>query len=532
MLWRVGVRQLQRGAWIWGGVFALTILTSVYAYQSTYGTAAERAQLLRGIGSNSGVRALFGTARDIETVGGFLAWRTLGLLPPIAGVWGLLVATRLLRGEEDSGRWETVLAGPVTRVRAAVAALAAVGAGSLAIFACTAAAAIVTGPVSGHFTLGGALWLALALAIAAPAFAAVGALTAQLAATRREAAALAGAVFAAAFILRVAADGSQSLGWLRWLTPLGAIEEMRPLTGARPVALVPLVAMTAGLIGIALGIARGRDLGASVLARSDDRAPRHLLIRSPAAFALRESLNGLLGWSAAMACCGFAFGFVAKAIADLARTSQGLREHIATTTSANIDIASAKGYIAIVFVFVSVVLSLYAATHATAAREEEAGGRLDRILCEPVGRRRWLWGRAAVAGLCTTAVALSAGVGTWIGAAVKGADISLLDALEAAANTLPVTALFLGIGLLALAAAPRHTGAIAFGAVGLAYLWEQTGAIVKAPEWVLSVSPFHWLALVPSEPADLLAAAIMVALGGLAAAAGIELFRRRDVVTA
>lgn len=532
LLWRVGVRQLQRGALIWGGVFALTIATSVYAYKSTYGTAAERAELLLAIGSNSGVQALFGTARDLGTVGGFLAWRTLGLLPPIAGVWGLLLATRMLRGEEDSGRWETILCLPVTRVRASLATLAAVGAGSAMLFTLTAAATIVAGPASGNFSLGGALWLALALAAAAPAFAAVGALTAQLAATRREAAALAGAVFAAAFIIRVAADGSQSLGWLRWLTPLGWIEEMRPLTGARPVALLLLVAWSVALVGTAMWIARGRDVGASVLARSDDRAPRHLLIRSPAAFSLRESLSGLLAWSFAMALTGFAFGFIAKAVADLARTSSGLREHIAQTTSARIDIASAEGYLAIVFVLLAVVLSLYAATHATAAREEEATGRLDQILCEPVGRRRWLWGRTCVAVLCTIAVTLSTAVGAWAGAAIGDAHVGLADMLQAAGNTLPVVALFLGIGILAIAAAPRHTGAIAFGAVGLAYLWEQTWAIVKAPEWVLSVSPFHWLALVPSEPVDVAASLIMVALGALGAVAGIELFRRRDLVTA
>ncbi len=105
------------------------------------------------------------------------------------------------------------------------------------LFALTAAATVGAAVVSGDVPVGGALWLALALCIAAPAFAAVGALTSQLAATRREAAALAGAVFAASFVIRVAADGSASLEWLRWLTPLGWVEEMRPLTGAQPLAL-------------------------------------------------------------------------------------------------------------------------------------------------------------------------------------------------------------------------------------------------------------------------------------------------------
>lgn len=526
------MRQHVRGALIWGAVFAVLIVASIYAYESTYGTAAERQELLRGLTSNSGVRALFGPAREIDTVRGFLAWRTLGLLPPIAAVWGLLVTTRLLRGEEDSGRWETLLSGPITRTRATLATLGAVGVGSLVLFGSTAASILIAGAVPGKLSVGAGLWLALALCIGAPAFAAVGSLTSQLAATRREAAALAGAVFAAAFVVRVAADGSQSAGWLRWLTPLGWIEEMRPLTGARPLALLPLIAWIAALTwGTAL-IARRRDAGASLLPHSDKRAPRHLLLGSPTGFSLRESLGGLAGWSVGMGLTGFVFGFIARAVADLARESEGLRKHVESTTTAQIDIGSAEGYLAIVFVFLVVALCLYAASHATAAREEEASGRLDTVLAQPVSRRRWLAGRMLVAAACSIAVALVTAVSAWTGAAVKAAGVDLGDMLQASLNMLPVVALFLGVGALAIALFPRHTGAVAFGAVGGAYLWEQTGALVEAPDWTLAISPFHWIALVPAESFDLVASVTMVAVGLAAAVIAIECFSRRDLVSA
>jgi ABC-2 type transport system permease protein len=528
----VALRQLLRGALIWGSVFALLILASIFAYESTYGTAAERQELLRGIASNSGLRALFGPAHEIDTVRGFLAWRTLGLLPPIAAVWGLLVATRLLRGEEDSGRWEVVLSGPIARARATLATLSAIGLGSLVLLVLTAASILLAGAAPGKLSVGGGLWLALALCIGAPAFAAVGALTSQLAANRREAAALAGAIFAAAFVVRVAADGSQSAEWLRWLTPLGWIEEMRPLTGARPFALLPLVAWIALCTWATVLIAQRRDAGASVLPHSDERAPRHIFLGSPTAFSLRESLGGLVGWSLGMALTGFMFGFIAKAVADLARESEGLRKHVESTTRAQIDITSAEGYLAIVFVFLAVALCLYAASHATAAREEEASGRLDTVLAHPVSRRRWLAGRMLVGAACCVAVALVTAVSAWAGASVKAAGVDLGDMLEASLNMLPVVALFLGLGTLAAALVPRHTGAIAFGAVGGAYLWEQTGALVKAPGWALAISPFHWLALVPSESFDVVASLAMVAIGLAAAAIGIERFCRRDLVSA
>ncbi|HEY5144943.1 MAG TPA: ABC transporter permease subunit [Solirubrobacteraceae bacterium] len=529
---RLAFRGLSRGALIWGVVFALTIASSVFAYRSTYGTPAEREQLLRGLATNGGIQALFGPTRRIDTVGGFLAWRTLAFMPLIAGIWGLLVATRMLRGEEDRGRWETLLFAPIDRGRATLATLAAVGAGVGVIFGCSFAAVLLCATLSGDATVAGALWLALAVSLAGAAFAVVGGVTSQVAATRREAAALAGAVFAAAFLVRVAADGSQSLTWLRWLTPLGWIEEMRPLTGARPLALLPMLAWIALLTLVSVRIAGRRDLGASILAHSDDRAPRDLGLGSALGLSLRESLGGLAGWAFALALTAFVFGFVSKAVADVARHSAGVAAHVKSTVGSNIDIASASGYLALVFVFLAVALSIYAVTHATAAREEEATGRLDTVLGTPVSRRSWLGGRVVVAALCSVLVALAVAFAAWAGAAVKGASVTLGDMLEASANTLPVVALFLGVAVLGYALAPRHTGAIAFGAVGGAYLWEQTGAIVKAPAWVLAISPFHWLALVPSAAFDPVASAVMLAIGVLAAIAGIEVFRRRDLVTA
>jgi ABC-2 type transport system permease protein len=528
---RLALSRIARAALVWGAVFAIVVASSVLAYRSTYGTPAERAGLLRTVTANAGVRALFGPAREIDTVTGFLAWRTLGLLPLVAGVWGLLAATRLLRGEEDSGRWETLLSGPVSRARATLASLAAVAAASALLFAVTAAGVLV-GVVLGDVPLGGGLFLALALCGAAPAFAAVGALTSQLAPTRREAAALGGAVFAVAFLLRVAADASPSAHWLRWLTPMGWIVELRPLTGARPAVLLLLAGWTAGLVAAAVALARGRDAGAGILAHTDDRRPHERLLGSPPALALREALGGLVAWTAGAGLTALVFGFIAPAAADAVRASGDLRERLRGTVTRGVDLGSAEGYLAVVFVFLVLVLSLYAAGHAVAVREEESSGRLDTLLSTPLGRGRWLGGRLLVAAGCCTVVALVAAVAAWTGARLAGADVRLSAMLEAALNGLPVVALFLGLGTLAAGALPRHTGAVAFGAVGFAYLLEQTGALVQAPAWILAASPFHWLAAVPSEPFDPVASLVMLVAGAAAAGLGARLLCRRDLVPA
>src|SRR6202011_4171432 len=104
------------------------------------------------------------------------------------------------------------------------------------------------------------------------------------------------AVLTVALLLRVIADTSSSLEWLRWATPLGWVEEMRPFTGSRPeVVLVPIAAGASMLVG-AGWIARWRDIGDALLARSDSAPPRTRLLSSPTALAIREERGSFAGW--------------------------------------------------------------------------------------------------------------------------------------------------------------------------------------------------------------------------------------------
>ena len=47
----------------------------------------------------------------------------------------------------------------------------------------------------------------------------------------------------ALFLLRMVADGSSGLGWLRWLTPFGWLEELRPFADNRVLPLLLLAGL-------------------------------------------------------------------------------------------------------------------------------------------------------------------------------------------------------------------------------------------------------------------------------------------------
>ena len=95
--------------------------------------------------------------------------------------------------------------------------------------------------------------------------------------------------------------------------------------------------------------------------------------------------------------------------------------------------------------------------------------------------------------------------------------------IGAGANCLPPAVLFLGLAALAYAAIPRAAAGISYGLVAVAFLWQLFGALLGAPRWLVDVTPFAHVGLVPAQPFDAAGAAVMIALGA------IRVFGRRDL---
>jgi ABC-2 type transport system permease protein len=522
------LRAHLRVALAWSAAFAIVCASSITGYASAYPHAAERVRFAHSVERSGGLQAVFGLARRLDTLAGFVAWRTLAFLPLVAGIWGLLAVTRTLRGEEEDGRWEVLLGAPLSPGRATLLAVTGLVACAAIVCIGTAAALVLVGTLAYGMPLAGSLYLALALSLAAVVFIALGALAAELASSRRLAVAAGATAFGLAFVVRVAADSSPRLDWLRWITPLGWIEELRPLTGAQPLVLVPIAALCAGSVGLAVAMAGRRDLGTGLIRARAEARPRPLLLRSATAQALRGLRGGALGWAFGLGATGLFFGLIAKSVARVAATSGGLRR--AAGHYGGVNVASAAGYLGLIFLFVVAAVCVYAANHAAHTREEEACGRLDALLAAPLTRASWLRGRLTVSLLCLTLATLSAALLCWAGAAVQSSGVGLDGMLEAALNALALGVLFLGLGTLAFGLAPRLTSPIALGLVAGTFLLEMVGSAVKAPRWLLEASPFHHLSLAPASALDWTGLAVMAAGGVAAALAGIFAFTRRDVV--
>jgi len=523
-------RRAGRQGLLWGLVFGATIAASASAYSSTFPTEASRAKLALTFEGNTAWAALFGPLRRMDTVAGYTAYKS-GMFTIILGaIWGLLLATRLLRGEEDAGRWELFLSGRTTRARAALQAATGLGVGIVALWVPTAVLTAAAGSSSKvNIGVGASLFFATAVVAAAAMFMAIGLLAGQLAATRHDANVFGAGVLTGSYLVRMVADSDPELAWLRWASPLGWIEELRPLTGSRPLAFAPIVALVALLVVVAVGVARKRDLGASAFASRDTPKPRTLLLGGQGGLTIRLTRPVIAAWIVALTVTGLVFGLVAQAAGSALRGARGLEQAIERLGATS---AGAAEYLGFVFVVAAGLVAIAVAGQIAAIRNEEAAGHLDNLLVRPVARWRWLAVRLGVGIGLVVAASLLAGFAAWVGATSQHADIGLGELLKAGLNVVPPAVFVLGIGGLAFGVWPRGAIGVAYGLVVWSFLVEIISAVFDSNHWLRDTSPLLHIAPVPAADPNWTAAAWLVGLGLLAAVAGITAFGRRDLAGA
>jgi ABC-2 type transport system permease protein len=505
-------------------VFAAYSYIQPVGYRHAYPALSDRLAFAHSFATNKALRLLYGEPYDIASVSGYTVWRVGGVLAIAAALYGLLAAVRAMRTEEDTGRMELVLAGVVGRSTVNLSVLTACAAGVFILWLAESAGFVVAG-----LPAGGSAYLALATASVMPVCLGVGALASQLAPSRRIAIGLGGAIVAVFFLLRVLADTLPGAGWLRWATPLGWAEELRPFSGAQPLVLLLPVTASVLLFAASMRIAAGRDIGTGVLPAHDTADPHLRLLRSPTLQALRSQRGSLITWTSSVAVFAYILGTVSKSISP-ADVTKSMQRELAKIGSGSI--VTPNGYLAFVFLFFIVAVSVFVCTQVSAARQEEADQRLETLLALPVTRRRWLGGRLLLAIATAVAISLTAGLFSWVGADSAGAGVALPKLLEAGANGVPVAVLFLGIAALAYATVPRASAGIAYGLLTTAFLWQLVGSLAGAPTWLVDLTPFAHVGLVPAQPFRAGAAAVMVAVGATAALAAIGLLRRRDLLGA
>ena len=521
---RLYARLTRRGILLLILAVASYTLIDVVAYVQTYPDEASRLQL-NAFGDQPAVRMLEGVPYALDTIGGFVVWRGGWFLEGIVGVWAILTVSRLLRGEEDTGRAELIGAGAVPARRMANAGLIVTLTGCLLV-GLSAFAAVV---IPGRDVLGAVLF-GLGLAGFGAVMAAVTAVSSQLLDLRRHAAGLGAGVLAATFVVRMVANSTDSRLWLAWFTPWGWMDRLRAFGENNAEVLLLYVVVTMALVAAALVLRGRRDLGAAILVSHSQAHSRMRLLQSPVRFAWRLTWGVLLAWAVGVAFYSIIMGSLIKAMAQMLTTDPNYSTYLKVLGLTAGDVSG--GMLAFMAVVVALVISLYAAWRVGAVRAEEDGERAEHLLTRPLTRTRWLGGHVVLATVSVAILVLVNATATWFGTVMTDGGVTYLACLEAAFNLLPVVLLFGGLAVAMFGLAPRLTVAVPVAAAVAAYVLSFVGPAIDLPGWITGLSPFYHVALVPVADYALTQGLVMLALALALSAVGWFALTRRDVIGA
>jgi len=518
---RFAWRHVWRGAVIWSGVLAIIVLTAIATFESAYPNEGSREAFARSIGQLPAFQALYGRAVGVDTVGGFLTWRYGDIMSLIIGLWALLLVTRMMRADEETGRAEVLVAGRVPPRRLLLVQYAVFLAGCALIMT-----AVTVAGVAGGLPVGGSILFGFMVAAGGVIFGSVAAVTSQLFDARRRAAGWAGAALGASFLVRALADGSSKLHSLAWITPLGWTERVEPFTGASVVPIVVIVAASGLLFSGAFLMREYRDTGAGLIgARTSRGRPRPM--RSSLELDWHLSTGALVAWGSGIFVILFVLGYLTHDMVRFANDNPTITK--ALNRVYGYSIASPVGFLSVSFGFAALLLAVYAGSHMLSAREDEAAGRADTLVIAGTSRIAWLLSRIAIALIAIAVLALVAAFGAWLGASVSGVSVGFVHSLEASINVIPASLLFGGLSVLAFGSFPRFTAYVTFGSVAACYVIQVLGGLSHAPHWLTKVSPFAHIAPVPAASVDLHATLAMLAIALATSALGVSAFARRDL---
>lgn len=462
-----------------------------------------------------------GYGLDDYGLGPMLANEVLGMLAVAAALMSIFLVVRHTRANEETGRSELILAGPVGRQAPLTAALAVLLITNLAVAAVLLAALLANGLPAAD-----SLAMSAGVALVGVVFGAVAAVTAQLSEHARTATGMAGAFLGLAYILRGVGD-AQELGGtaLSWLSPIGWSQQIRAYVDLRWWPLLLCLALAA-LLGVAAFLLHSRrDVAAGLVPARRGRADaRPWLVRLPG-LVLRLERGSIISWCIGLFVFAVLTGSMGQAIVDSFEAQPQLAQVLGLGSSSDVLRAALTAFLK----YFAMAVAVFAVISVGRLGKEESEGRTGAILTAPVGRPRWVLSSLLVTTLSSALMLAVSGLGLGMGAlsAVDG-DGSVVGEFTAAGLAfLPLVLCFAGAALLAYG---LHSGSwwvwillIASLLVGL------YGPVLNLPDVLLDAEPFGLVPEVPAAELDPLPLVWMSAVALLLIAAGTVAFRRRDL---
>lgn len=511
---------LRRDRWqyVWWALgVGLLYYSQAVSVKGLYTTQAEFDKAAASMEGNTAFIAMAGPARALNTVGGQVMWQASAFGAVLVGLMSMFLVGRHTRAGEESGRDELFRASAVSRHASMTAAVANALIANIVVGALVAAS-LVSFPLEAPDSIA----VGIGLILCGWVFTGTALVAAQLTSSTRSMYGLAGSAIAVFYALRAIGDVGNPV--LSWLSPIGWYQAMHPYSGLRWWPGLLLLAVAGLMIAAGYVLFSRRDFGSGLWPSRPGPGRAEPALSNAYGFAWRLQRGSVLGWTGGVTLMGLAYGSIGNDVSTLIGDSSTSQDLFAQGGGGLVD-----GFYAVAIVMTALIGAGFAVSSALRPRSEEDDGRVEALLATGLSRRRWLLAHVAVTVAGSLLVLCGGGLGLGLGFAMVTGDGSrvwpfLVGTLGYVAPTLVLS----GLARLLYGVAPRWASLAWVGlALGLVILF--FGPLLRLPGWVLSLSPYHHLALVPAESFRWMPFLVLLGVAAVLSAVGQAMFLRRDL---
>lgn len=449
----------------------------------------------------------------LNTAGGYVTFKYGGLLPLFIGIWTVLAGARMVRGDEERGSMDLLLATPQPRTRVLLQKIGAFTVATLLIGLLIGVLAI-GGMAGAKVTVspGAALLEGLNVALAALFFGLLALVFSQFMG-RAAAASWAGGLMVFFYLLDGTGRTVENLSWLQRISPFFYYQLSKPLIasyGMNPGGLLVLAVLCVLCIAVAVPLFARRDVGRTVFAdlasgkavhsgTSAERTARALAAAQRGASlrgvwiqALARQRAAVSWWVLALALFTGGLVMITRSIESIVQPLFGSNSTLAKLLGGH-DLATNAGFLAgVLFLYLPLVVALFAGMMAYKWPSDLDDGRMELVLSTPEPRWRALLERFGA----VVVAAVASVVGIWLAILLAANFSSLtLDFSHVTQSALGLLPLELVTAALVYALAGMlRSGLLLFilaAFLGISFLIDELRLLLNLPSWVASLSIFH-----------------------------------------
>ncbi len=499
-IWSKTLRDYRVAILAWG--LALGLFAAIDFAESTQTTIAT-------FGSLAPLFRVLGDPYQIQTPEGFITWRIMEIFLPLAiCFWPILAGARLIRGEEEHGSMDVLLATPQSRMRLLLSKLSALLI-ALILIGLLLALGLIAGQVrlEGHANVVRALLVGLNASLLAFFFGCLALLFSQFTISR----AVAAGWVSGLLVLSVLLDSTGRLlhgSWVQYLSPFYYYNLNRPLIPSfpdQPLAAVLLASLAVLCVGASLLLFAKRDIGGVAFSWLGKQKPanHHMLHRLSQAEHDLSTQNVSLQtlhrdrWTAfwwglgVIFVCAYCLVIALSTQQAFYRLTQEtpLLKQLFFDTPIDTNAALLGTFL---FTFMPALVVAFALTLALKWAADLENGRLEVLFSIPQSRGKILLARFGA----NVLVVLLAPILTWlvilIMAQLAHLNVDQGRIFAASFNMFPMALITLGL-VYALAARLRYAAVLGClsAYLVLSFMQELLEGTITFPSWLMSLSIFH-----------------------------------------